>query len=83
MRPGYASQFETGVLIIGNEDLEQDVPLDEDDVIETARHYEAVKIDEEDGGELFVVRFPDRFDEVYTEDALRRGVRALNKSRAS
>lgn len=84
MRPGYAGQFETGVVIIENQDLNQEVPLDATDLIETAREYDAVMADSEDGEELFVIRFPDRhFDEVYTEGALRRSVRALNKSKSS
>ena len=78
MRPGYSPQFQTGVVIIEK----RDYPLVEDDVIKTAREYEATKRDSDPEGEgdLFTVRFPDRFDEVYTEDALRRSIRHENEN---
>ena len=75
MRPGFANEYMTGVVIIE----ERDFPLDENNLVNTAREFDATKSDPEDGKELFIVRLPNRFDEAYTEDALRRSVRSINR----
>lgn len=75
MRPGYSAQFQTGVVIFEHGDF----PVEEEKVIETAWEYEAVREDPEDGGNIITVRFPARFDEVYTEEALRRSIRQENR----
>ena len=78
MRPGFSAQYMAGVVIIE----EKHLPLKEDYVIEMAHTYEALKFDREakdNDHMLYVVRFPDGPDELYTENALRRSVRDLNK----
>lgn len=75
MRPGYAGQFETGLVIIE----ENDFPLEEDRLVNTAREFDATKVNDKDGAELFIVRLPNRLDEAYTESALRRCVRSYNR----
>lgn len=73
MRPGFSAQYKAGVVIIE----EKDLPLDGDYLIDMAHEYEAFTFDKEakDNDDLlFVVRFPDGPDEVYTESALRRSV---------
>lgn len=80
MRPGYAAQYAAGVVILEKKDF----PIDEELVIETAWEYEAVtpNVEAPEEANLFVVRFPDRPDEAYTEDALRRSIRSLNAEAA-
>ena len=80
MRSGHSTQYLTGVIIFE----ERDFPIDEELVIRTAWDYEATKDDpeaEDDEKTLFIVRFPDRFDEAYTERALRSGIHAENEAR--
>lgn len=68
MREGYSRQYGTSCVVI------ESLPADADEVIEYAHDIGAVC--EESDGVAYVIQFPGRPIELYTERALRAGVRA-------
>jgi hypothetical protein len=75
MRQGGSSQFNSGVVILE----ETDLPMDPDSFIAAAVAAGATTPDNDpdarDGDVLYVVQFPGRPIEVYTENALRGSLR--------
>jgi hypothetical protein len=76
MRQGGSSQFNSGVVILE----ETDLPMDFKRFMAAAEKAGATIPDNDpdarDGDVLYVVQFPERPVEVYTENALRESLRA-------
>lgn len=64
---GHSEQFGTSSVVL------EDIPQDPDQVIQYAEENEATYFDGEDN--CFVVQFPGRPVELYTESALRRSLK--------
>jgi hypothetical protein len=73
MKPGFSSQYHTGVVILSKDDTSFIK------IKKAAHDYEALYNDGKD--QCFVIQFPDRPIELYTETALRRSLREKKKTK--